>query len=617
MLVTRSLLILLTLLISVNSFSQSVDRIQITPDSHKVEYLSQNEREYSIDYVTNLDENQWTAVKRTLPFGLISRNYWIKLTIDVPQSIDKQWFLEVSNPLIDELKVYVKTTDGFSEYRAGDTVPKQPNMTPTRVYLYPLTDAKPTSTLYLKYTGSAASTLPLALVSENEALANAAADAFIHGMLFLLFIASAFCAVFAYFMTGNKALLYLAGYATTTFIITSIIEGYARLVIWPTQPWLQNLITPSLMVFGLWLLSLFLREAFDLKTKLAPRFNLAFSVLLKIQVALSAILLALPVSISVLSAIAIIALTLCTFVLCGYHLHRRGEKLCPLFLLSGVAVFLTIACKALFLSGYWPHPALNSATKFFYFMHFSLMIAALIKQYYSRYQSTAEKQQQILTEAQKNVSLKQATLAEQQEEQLTLEALVDERTFELNMTLRELQETNRRLEEQATNDALTGAKNRKFFDQRLLAEYRLSRRQQTPVSLLMLDIDHFKKVNDTYGHLAGDKVLISFANSTINLLRRPNDYVCRYGGEEFAVLLSNTDHKGALKVAEIIRQRTEESSVLCDGLQLNVTVSIGVATLTIDDTVPADELFSQADKALYQAKAQGRNQVFGASKVQA
>jgi len=205
----------------------------------------------------------------------------------------------------------------------------------------------------------------------------------------------------------------------------------------------------------------------------------------------------------------------------------------------------------------------------------------------------------------------QLTLVQQQSEtlQLDLEAEASERTFELNMTLLELQETNKRLEEQSTIDALTGVKNRKFFNQRYSAEQLLSRRQQTPLSLLMVDADHFKQVNDNYGHIAGDQVLIEICKRAANMLKRPNDNVCRYGGEEFAILLPNTDSLGAVKVAEAICQEIAKTPISADSQQLKVTVSIGVSTTIVDPALDPDTLLAAADKALYQAKEAGRNQV--------
>jgi len=197
----------------------------------------------------------------------------------------------------------------------------------------------------------------------------------------------------------------------------------------------------------------------------------------------------------------------------------------------------------------------------------------------------------------------------QEKTQQELEIQVDERTFELQVTLRELEEKNRELEQLNTEDALTGAKNRRFFDKKLVMELRRSRREQTPLSIIMLDIDRFKAINDTYGHPTGDQVIKAVASIIKNRLKRPLDEVVRYGGEEFVVLLPNTENKGAYDIAEQIRQTIAQSGVVVDGTDIKFTISAGVYTDVAND-INNPEIFTEcADKALYYAKQHGRNQV--------
>lgn len=187
--------------------------------------------------------------------------------------------------------------------------------------------------------------------------------------------------------------------------------------------------------------------------------------------------------------------------------------------------------------------------------------------------------------------------------------MVQERTLELEITLRELHEANQKLTEQSTIDSLTGVKNRSAFDKRLLAESRISRRQETPIALLMLDIDRFKSINDHFGHLAGDQALKKIAQTLQQHLKRPTDLVSRFGGEEFAIILPNTTAEGALKVAEGIRDAVTSIDLEWEGKPIPLTISIGVSADIMASEQHSTELLEQADKALYQAKNNGRNQV--------
>lgn len=164
-----------------------------------------------------------------------------------------------------------------------------------------------------------------------------------------------------------------------------------------------------------------------------------------------------------------------------------------------------------------------------------------------------------------------------------------------------------KLESMATTDGLTGLNNYRSFRLRLNEEINRARRYQMQFSLLMLDIDHFKKFNDTYGHLVGDRVLQNISEILSTTLRNI-DYVARYGGEEFCAILLNTVGKAAKLSAERIRINIEQNPLKHDGTPLPSTVSIGVAMYP-DDSDQEDDLIDCADKALYRAKASGRNRV--------
>lgn len=201
------------------------------------------------------------------------------------------------------------------------------------------------------------------------------------------------------------------------------------------------------------------------------------------------------------------------------------------------------------------------------------------------------------------------TLAkEQQYSQDLLEERVQERTLELNIALQELESANQELERKNILDELTGLHNRRFYDQKILAEYRRSRRNLTALSLVVIDIDHFKAVNDNYGHLVGDQCLIWLSNHIKQSLKRSADKAFRYGGEEFCLILPNTDAEGALQVTEQLRLAITEHAFISQDVEIALTISCGICTYMQQVDVGPEQIFSGADKALYQAKHNGRNQ---------
>ena len=190
-----------------------------------------------------------------------------------------------------------------------------------------------------------------------------------------------------------------------------------------------------------------------------------------------------------------------------------------------------------------------------------------------------------------------------------LKASVKDRTEELRQANDKLKAANEKLELISMIDGLTSVGNRRAFDIAYTKAWNLSLREGMQLSLIMMDIDHFKVFNDTYGHLAGDQALIKIAEAIKSVIRRPGDLAARYGGEEFVVLQINTTEEGAAVVAEKIRRGIEELRMEIGEIKSIITVSIGGASVVPTDEMAPEELIGKADRALYMAKEEGRNRV--------
>lgn len=177
----------------------------------------------------------------------------------------------------------------------------------------------------------------------------------------------------------------------------------------------------------------------------------------------------------------------------------------------------------------------------------------------------------------------------------------------------ELKKKNSRLEERATTDALTGLKNRGFFDEWLESECERAAQSRHALGLLILDVDHFKSVNDDHGHQRGDDLLKAIAVAIMNVVRS-DDIACRYGGEEIAVIAPKCDHENLVALAERLRKAVGECTVDHNGLSISRTVSIGGSSSAAGADAPVpDMMLEAADTELYRSKSSGRNQVFVAS----
>ncbi len=172
-----------------------------------------------------------------------------------------------------------------------------------------------------------------------------------------------------------------------------------------------------------------------------------------------------------------------------------------------------------------------------------------------------------------------------------------------------LEETfQKQMYDSALRDGLTKIFNKKYFEDRLRTEFAFSARHRMALSLILFDIDHFKKVNDTRGHLAGDKVLAQLAEQVAKMVRT-EDVFARVGGEEFAVLCRHTDASNAEILAERIRAAVEQLSIMFNNERIAITISIGVAMIPDARVLDAEGFISMTDEALYEAKRTGRNRV--------
>lgn len=220
------------------------------------------------------------------------------------------------------------------------------------------------------------------------------------------------------------------------------------------------------------------------------------------------------------------------------------------------------------------------------------------------------------------VARRKALEAELERVRAELEQRVSERTRALENRNRDLsrlrlalETANQRLRRLVAVDGLTGIANRRHFDRALERELRRTRREQQPLSLIFLDLDDFKRFNDTYGHGRGDEVLRKVARTLDETFRRGGDLVARYGGEEFAVILPGVDGRRASLYAERLRRRIWRLSIAygASAVADRVTISGGVATVVPPKVASASSLLLAADRALYRAKCLGKNRIVTAT----
>lgn len=231
------------------------------------------------------------------------------------------------------------------------------------------------------------------------------------------------------------------------------------------------------------------------------------------------------------------------------------------------------------------------------------------------FQDITQRKQAEAELASKNMALQEAT-EELAKYNRNLEEKVQERTKELSQTLEilkatqsELVKANQELHRLSRTDKLTQIANRYCFDEYLLQEWNRLEVEQQPLSLILCDVDYFKKYNDFYGHQSGDHCLQQVAEALVSVVKSPTHLVARYGGEEFAVIMPSTDVEEAIVIAEGIKQAIHQAKLphACSDISQFVTISLGIATVIPNNSISPASLIATADKGLYEAKRQGRD----------
>jgi len=428
----------------------------------------------------------------------------------------------------------------------------------------------------------------------------------IGGIVFLALIE-----LFWFFATGLKSALLLTGYFTVRAMLLALLLGWNLYYLLPQMPELRGVAIPFLTalssVFFLW----FNIELFNLKNedKKLARFINYFCWLLLLYMPVS---LLFSVAQNILISITIYMVTSSILVIISYFLIKRKNRLG--MLLAFISLLQLVVLLVVLVSSMWVDAGVVEYHNNLYYASFwlnGLLISFLLsRQYFFEIQDKETAQRLALENAISSKNAQNDLYNLQQESQDKLEQHVQERTLELNIALQELEEANRELARKNTLDELTGLNNRRFYDQKILAEFRRSKRNLTPLSVVLIDIDFFKKVNDNYGHQAGDACLQYLANIIKENLKRSTDIGCRYGGEEFCLIVPDTDTLGALELAENLRQKISVSTFEFEEQKIAMTISCGVATYTQQKEASPEKLFAAADKALYQAKSNGRNQTW-------
>ncbi len=558
-----------------------------------------------LNEVNDLSSNEWQQVHLNNGDLLIMPGEnWIAFELVNNSEKTKKVYLDMANQVrINEVALFIR--DQYNDIDKKKMELQRSNNRSVKVNVDPHSKI----TIYVAITSSAQLRSSLKVYSIESYIEANSNLQFQQGIVIGGLLCLSIACMLLFFGTGSKAIIALFGYLLSNSLMLAVMLGFNLYYLFPAFTWLVGIELPLLSATSAIFLLAFSTQFFNLKNKF-------YNIHRVVRAVCWALLIYMPMSLqlsivdNINISMAIYVLLEFSLIVLGIYLYKSASRLALLF--TFVMLIQLIFVLIVIVSVNWFDMGFVSYRSSFYGMLFWLnaLMITFILSYQYRYQLADKQlaQRQALTSELNSERAQEELFTLQSQTQEDLENRVQERTLELNIALQELEEVNRELEQKNTLDELTGLYNRRFYDQRILAEYRRSKRNLTPLSIVLIDIDHFKSVNDTYGHLAGDQCLTWVSQHINKSLKRSSDMAFRYGGEEFCLILPDTDAKGALALAETLRERIAEQPFIYDGKDISLTVSNGIFTYVQQENVTPEQIFSCADKALYQAKNHGRNQ---------
>jgi diguanylate cyclase (GGDEF)-like protein len=561
-----------------------------------LEFYLDGSHRATINDTLNLPNEKWSKnTLNTQHFGASSAPYWFRFKIarSVLHS-DKRYFVKLDYPHHDKVSLYfVNEGEIIKQINTGDHLPFNSRQMDLPTFVFSIPDKYAELDIYISLESQGVLQLPLSIVTQNELSKQNISFSLLTGIYFGAILIMLFYNAFVYLTVRDKGYLYYLLYLGCCAIIQLVLSGLGFQYIWPDHPYINYYAVIIICAFtgisAITFIKNFIGIEYISSTKdiiLVKLLVLAFSLSI-----LSGILVSYSFALkSIFICVGILVFSGFYF---GVKYWLKGVKTARYFALAWFSALTAVGIFVLENNRIIePNLFTENALAIGILVELTLLSIAFADR--------------LNYEKDLRVEAQDALLDAQIKMNQDLDRIVKSRT-------EALEEVNTQLKELSVTDGLTNLKNRYYFDKTFKKEIHRAARDNLSFSVIMIDIDHFKALNDEHGHLYGDYCLSRSAELIKAVVHRPSDTVARYGGEEIAILLPNTPLDGAMKLAEKIREQFKENEFSDEGISTFLTVSIGVsnATPTTDTVKYAIKLLDIADQCLYKAKETGRDRVVG------
>ncbi len=547
--------------------------------------LEDKNKAYTINDIVGKKANQFSQNQKvSINYQFSSSTYWLRFSLQNSTDTTQTFYVDNKISWIDSIKFYQQNEDGsFFHMEAGDLIPVKDRIVPHHNLVFPITlKAGEKGTYHLEIQGQDALQLPLFLVSEDQLSKDTQYSTYAFGAFFGVILIMAIYNFFIFLFIKERVYLWYTLYVITYGLFSATVEGISFEFIWTESIfWSERSVNLFLMGYFFFII-LFTRAFLETKKNL-PKVDVLLKLLAMITLIVgpSTLIISYPIAMQIGTYVA----TLIPFLLIGTGVvsYLNGTKMGIFYVIAWIPNSLLFLVYAFNFHGFIVYNNFTSnANDIGMLLEIMLLSLALAYRLRSLQKEKMKANEQLIIE--------------QRAQTDRLNAMVEERT-------RELQEKNKELEELSITDQLTGLFNRRKLDNVFTSEIKRIQRYKHSLGIILIDIDNFKSINDTYGHQIGDNVLKTIAD-VLYENSRITDIKGRWGGEEFLIICPETDMNGVQNEAEKLRSKIESCQF---PTVKSCTASFGVACYSMGDK--PEQIVARADKALYIAKDNGRNRV--------
>ena len=551
----------------------------------------------------------WLPIARQSPnFGFTPDGYWFRFQLHNRSAKALTRLIELPVPFLDDVRLYHFVGTALqTQYSLGDEQPFAQRAVHHRNFVMPLQLAPGTNEIFLRLasSGTIESTLRIwdpvqfQAASNDENLVQGA----VIGMLLIMVVYN----LFVYVSTRDINYLFYIGFVASYLLLHLTLTGYSFAYLWPNAVRWNSLAISTFAASSAMFTCLFTDSFLKLRS-----FSRTASYLVRGMMVCSAVMLVLslvlPYSMSIRIVVAITLPITATALIMGYWRWWSGARFARFYCLAWTAILIGLAVLNASKVGWIPTNIWTENASQIGIVLLVVLLSFTLADRINNDRTLRLNAQAVALGHERKARITQAALIRAKEQAYQeLELRVLARTNDLNEAMTQLSQANARLQLLSTTDGLTQIGNRAYFDAAAVTEMRRAERQKGAISIILMDIDHFKRINDTFGHPAGDACLRALADMLRPRIDRAGDILARYGGEEFIIVLTGVDLQGTLALAEELRKATDRLRVEFDSKPLRFTASFGVVSVIPDASVSLGELVAAADRALYAAKDDGRN----------